>query len=69
MTLTLAPPQPAAPPPGDVAAGPVAALPVPDMSGQTECNSCTHPRKSHSRIGCLHDGKCVYGCTVTYMEL
>jgi hypothetical protein len=30
---------------------------------------CGHPRRSHSIRGCLHDGKCVYGCTKTYEDL
>lgn len=38
------------------------------MAERTTCNDCTHPRTSHSTQGCLHDGACVYGCKVKYMQ-
>lgn len=43
----------------------IAPLPVED-TGRTDCHTCPHERKQHSRIGCLEEG-CT--CTVTYMDL
>lgn len=34
-----------------------------------KCPDCGHPRTSHSTQGCLHDGRCEYGCTKTYNDL
>lgn len=41
---------------------------MPDRKPQM-CPDCDHPRTSHSTQGCLHDGRCKYGCTKTYMDL
>lgn len=32
------------------------------------CGECGHPCRSHSIVGCLHNGGCDKGCTVTYNE-
>lgn len=41
----------------------------PEGSGKTTCDSCLHPRRSHSIQGCLHNGGCPYGCVVKWAEL
>jgi hypothetical protein len=34
-----------------------------------KCPGCGHNRDQHSIAGCLHNGKCEYGCMKTYMDL
>jgi hypothetical protein len=35
---------------------------------EQECRACGHPRKVHSRVGCLNNGACDMQCTVKYMD-
>lgn len=37
-----------------------------EASGKTNCDTCRHARKLHSRYGCVEQG---CPCTVTYMDL